>query len=196
MTHLGYSVKEDLLIEKYRPLKQIVPSSLCLTCDVCCRFPEETSFLAPFFTRDEIERLGPAESRFFHSPATGSKIKLQHHGEGCICPYFDPKTQYCKIYGERPLDCRIYPFALMRDPAGGVVLGIDTKCPYIQMHATDPQMKRDAEEVAAFLESESILPILATHPALIGPYQDDVITLRLLERITEAVGRSHPPIQP
>ncbi|NKE69622.1 YkgJ family cysteine cluster protein [Candidatus Manganitrophus noduliformans] len=189
-------MKQDSLVEKYRPLKQIVPSSLCLTCDVCCRFPEETSFLAPFFTQDEIARLGPEQARFFYSPAAGSKIKLQHHGEGCICPYFDPQTQYCKIYGERPLDCRIYPFAILRDPEGGVVLGIDTKCPFIQMHAADPEMKVDAEEVAAFLESASILPILATHPALIGPYQDDVIIVRPLERITEAVGRDHSSIQP
>lgn len=189
-------MKQDSLIEKYRSLKQIVPSSLCLTCDVCCRFPEETSFLAPFFTREEIERLGPAQARFFHSPATGSKIKLQPHGEGCICPYFDPQTQYCKIYGERPLDCRIYPFAILRDPEGAVVLGIDTKCPFIQMHATDAQMKVDAEEVAAFLESDSIRPILETHPALIGRYQEDVIIVRPLARITEAVGRDHSSIQP
>jgi Fe-S-cluster containining protein len=195
-TLFGYSMSQDLLTEKYRPLKQIVPSSLCLTCDVCCRFPEETSFLAPFFTEEEIERLGPAEARFFQFPATGSKIKLQAHEEGCICPYFDPETQYCKIYGERPLDCRIYPFAILRDPEGAVVLGIDTKCPFIQMHAADPGVKVDAEEVAAFLESASILPILATHPGLIGPYQEDVIIVRPLDRITEAVGRKCHSIQP
>ncbi|MBI3803933.1 MAG: YkgJ family cysteine cluster protein [Nitrospirae bacterium] len=180
------------LIEKYRPLKQIVPSSLCLTCDVCCRFPEETSFLAPFFTREEIDQLGSNEARRFHAPVTGSKIRLQPHGEGCICPYFDPQTQFCKIYTDRPLDCRIYPFALLRDQEGAVVLGIDTKCPFIQEHATDPQMQVDAGEVASFLESESILSVLAGHPGLIGPFQDDVILLRPLTRVTERVGRVAP----
>jgi Fe-S-cluster containining protein len=180
--------------EKYSPLKQIVPSSLCFTCDVCCRFPEETSFLAPFFTEEEIGALPGNKKKFFPSEQ-GAKIKLVPHtdGEGCICPNFDPKTQHCLIYEERPLDCRIYPFALLRDREGAVALGIDTKCPFIQEHAWDPQMKRDAEDARAFLESDPIVAVLESHPGLIGPFQDDVILLHPLDRITARVGRIVPP---
>ncbi len=166
-------------MDTYNGLKQIVPSALCLTCDVCCRFPEETSFLAPFFMQHEIAQLGPPARPRFDSPQ-GSKIKLARHGDGCICPYFDPVTQHCGIYTDRPLDCRIYPFALMRDPEGAVVLGIDTKCPYIQEHAQDAQMAKDADAVAQFLESGPIAALWVAHPALIGPFQDDVIILRPL----------------
>lgn len=178
----------EILLKTYAPLKQIVPSSLCLTCDVCCRFPEETSFLAPFFTGEEIALLELSGKRFFTTPTKGSKIRLERHGDGCICPYFDPKTQYCKIYGERPLDCRIYPFALMRDQDGKAVLGIDTKCPFIQEHAQDPIMRSDALEMATFIESPPILEILVTHLALIGPFQDDVIIVHSLERLNNALG--------
>lgn len=180
--------------EKYSPLKQIVPSSLCFTCDVCCRFPEETSFLAPFFTEEEIAALPENRKGFFPS-SQGAKIRLVPHpaGEGCLCPNFDPKTQHCLIYDDRPLDCRIYPFALLRDPEGTVALGIDTKCPFIQEHAGDPEMKRDAEEVKAFLESDEIVAVLERHPGLIGPFQDDVILLHPLVRITERVGRIASP---
>lgn len=180
-------MRSETLQEKYRPLKQIVPSALCLTCDVCCRFPEETSFLTPFFTEEEIDRLGPVEKRFFDAPSKGSKIKLEHYGDGCVCPCFDPKTQYCKVYGERPLDCRIYPFTLMRDENGTVVLGIDKKCPFIQEHAQEANMISDAEEVTRFLESDPILEILVFHPALIGPFQDDVIILHSLDRLNQAL---------
>ena len=38
------------------PLPQLVPSRVCLSCDVCCRFPERDSFLRPYFTSDEIRR--------------------------------------------------------------------------------------------------------------------------------------------
>lgn len=134
--------------------------------------------------------MGSNERGRFLSPETGSKIRLQQHREGCICPFFDPETQHCKIYEKRPLDCRIYPFAIMRDLEGGVVLGIDTKCPFIQEHANDPQMKHDAGEVAAFLESREILPVLVGHPGLIGPYQEDVIPLLPLAQVTAAVGRN------
>lgn len=176
------------LLEKYSPLKQIVPSSLCFTCDVCCRFPEETSFLAPYFTDEEIRLVPGPKKKFFDSPE-GSKTKLIRHpeGEGCICPHFDPKTQHCTIYDDRPLDCRIYPFALMRDQDGAVVLGIDTKCPFIQEHAGDARMKSDADEVAQFLESDPIVATLAAHPLLIGPYQDDVLIICRLEKVNRAV---------
>lgn len=137
--------------------------------------------------RDEIARLGSAALTHFDGPRRGSKIRLAHHGDGCICPYFDPATHYCGIYGDRPLDCRIYPFALLRNPEGEVVLGIDTKCPYIQEHARDAQMLQDAEAVAQFLESEPITVLLASHPALIGPFQDDVVILRRLEKIHAAL---------
>jgi Fe-S-cluster containining protein len=181
------------LTEKYSPLKQMVPSSLCFTCDVCCRFPEETSFLAPYFTEEEIAFVPDPKKSFFDS-LQGAKTQLIRHpeGEGCLCPHFDPKTQHCTIYEARPLDCRIYPFAILRDQAGEVALGIDTKCPFIQEHAWDPQMKRDAAEVKAFLESEPIVSILESHPGLIGRFQDDVILLHPLDRITERVGRIDP----
>ncbi len=174
-------------MEKYRPLPQMVPSILCLTCDVCCRFPEETSVLAPFFTGEEMGLLSSSAKQYF--PLTeGSKIKLKADGEGCICPFFDPATHYCKIYEKRPLDCRIYPFAIMRDETGGVVLGIDTKCPFIQQYAADPQIEQVSDEVLQFLESDPILEILAAHPDLIGPPQEDVIILHPLEKLKNVSG--------
>ncbi len=33
---------------------QLVPSKTCLTCEVCCRFPEADIFLRPYFTAEEI----------------------------------------------------------------------------------------------------------------------------------------------
>lgn len=170
-------------MESYDALKQIVPSALCLACDVCCRFPEEESFLRPFFTTGEIAQLAPGERHRFPNER-GSRIRLEPHGEGCICPYFDPATHFCKIYSDRPLDCRIYPFALLRDEKGEVALGIDPLCPYIQEHARDPQMAEEAEGVARFLESEPICTLIAQHPSLIGPFQGQVIVLRLLDKVT------------
>ncbi|HZH48759.1 MAG TPA: hypothetical protein VFD86_03230, partial [Nitrospira sp.] len=35
---------------------QLVPSSVCLRCDVCCRFPDVDSPLRPYFTSEEISQ--------------------------------------------------------------------------------------------------------------------------------------------
>src|SRR5438445_13763388 len=38
-----------------RVVEQIVPSRVCYTCDVCCRFPERDSPLRLYFTREEMQ---------------------------------------------------------------------------------------------------------------------------------------------
>lgn len=159
-------------------LPQIVPSELCLRCDVCCRFPERESFLRPYFTARERERAiasGLAPD-LLPDPA-GGRIALVPHptDDGYICPAFDPKTQHCGIYDTRPLDCRIYPLALMRDDEGRrAILGLDTKCPYVQDAAQEARLIAYAREVGRLLREPGLRDVLSANPALINRLQDDV----------------------
>ncbi|MEK9138393.1 MAG: YkgJ family cysteine cluster protein, partial [Bacteroidota bacterium] len=116
-------------------LQQIVPSKVCLACDVCCRFLEPDSFLAPIFTDSEMKTAiaHDIDANLFRPMADGrsGRITLKPHREMYICPCFNPETSECNIYPIRPLDCHIYPFALMYDPTGTqVVLGVDMFCPF------------------------------------------------------------------
>ena len=180
--------------EQGKPLRQIVPQELCLICDVCCRFPEPTSFLAPYFTGEEIaeaEKSGLLRGGF--PDPRGSRITLVPNGEGCRCPNFDPATQQCRIYDVRPLDCRLYPFSLYWDEAGReVLLGMDTKCPFIREETHRSALIAFAEDVQGFVQSREIVRLLADHPGLIGPFQSDVIQIRSLPKVTEAL-RPHVP---
>jgi len=95
---------------------QIVPSQVCLSCGVSCRFPERDSSFLPFFTGSEIQQaiaLGIDAS--FFSDSGGSQVEPGPNpfGEGYLCPAFDPETSHCRIYEVRPLDCQIYPFVVM-----------------------------------------------------------------------------------
>ncbi|MFZ5875048.1 MAG: YkgJ family cysteine cluster protein [Nitrospirota bacterium] len=163
-------------------LPQIVPSEVCLRCDVCCRFPERESFLRPYFTAQERERaiasgLAP---ELLPDPA-GGRITLVPHptGDGYICPAFDTTTQYCRIYEARPLDCRIYPLALMRDEDDqGVVLGLDTKCPYVQDPAQEARLIAYAQRVGDLLQEPGMRHVLSNNPALVNRFQDDVRPIR------------------
>src|SRR5437016_3656654 len=83
--------KRDLI--QITPLPQHVPSRVCLSCDVCCRFPEADSFLRPYFTAQEITEavsrgIDPAA---FPNPH-GSQIRVvpSPAGEGYLCSAFDP----------------------------------------------------------------------------------------------------------
>jgi len=169
-------------------IRQIVPPEWCRSCDVCCHFPEEDSFLRPYFTREEIERATDAgmDAGCFHNP-NGGKISLCRAGDGFLCPCYDPGESRCRIYTVRPLDCIIYPFALMWGREGKrVILGVDTKCPYIQIVVPEltSRLIEDARLVGCSIESPPILSIISENPALIGPFQEDVIPLHTLHRLT------------
>lgn len=180
-------VEPELLVTSPKTLPQIVPSSACARCEVCCRFPEADSFLRPYFMEQEIEAavargIDPA---LFSKPA-GAQINLVKHplGEGYLCPAFDPVANRCGIYEERPLDCRLYPLALMWDEARErVLLGWDQKCPFM-LETLPPAIAEHAERVTALLSTDEMIDRLTAHPRLIGRFQDDVVVIRELPRLT------------
>ncbi|MCC6544243.1 MAG: YkgJ family cysteine cluster protein [Nitrospirae bacterium] len=181
-------------------ITQIVPPEWCFKCDVCCRFPEKDSFLAPYFTHDEIltalayvAESAHAEGTAFYSvlnppPHGGCKISLIPFEEGFICPEFNPVSAHCKIYDVRPFDCIIYPFALMWSAEGKeILLGVDMKCPYIAEFINSESLRDAYIEMSAIIDSSPVLDIISKNPAFIGPYQHDVSHAETLINLTQEI---------
>ena len=173
---------------------QLVSGSSCVRCEVCCHFPDADSFLRPYFTAQEIvAAVAHGLSPQFFPDRPGSQIDLVQNaaGEGYLCPAFDPISSRCGIYDVRPLDCRLYPLALMwNEVHADVLLGWDTKCPV--MHETIPRMIADhAERVADLLTREEVAEIIAGNPRLIGRFQEDVVIIKRLPQLTARVLRGH-----
>jgi hypothetical protein len=115
------------------------------------------------------------------------------HGDGYLCPAFDSATSTCRIYEQRPLDCQLYPLALMWDePHDQVLLGWDTKCPFMREEIPG-EIQRHADRVMALLDQPDIRGHVVAHPRLIGRFQEDVVVLALLPRLTEAVAGQWGP---
>ncbi|NOT23268.1 MAG: DUF2156 domain-containing protein [Nitrospiraceae bacterium] len=172
------------------PLSQLVPSHICLQCDVCCRFPDPDSALRPYFTENEIAGAlaGGLQGRAFPN-RRGSQVQLvpDSHNDGYICPAFETATLTCRIYEQRPLDCQLYPLALMWDERQDqVLLGWDTKCPFMREQIPG-EVQRHAEQVMGLLNQADIHDQVVAHPRLIGRFQEDVVVLASLPRLTEAV---------
>jgi len=177
-------------------LPQLVPSRTCLQCDVCCRFPDPDSALRPYFAENEITRAlaGGVEGTAFPD-RHGSQVVLvpDPHGDGYLCPAFDSATSTCRIYEQRPLDCQLYPLALMWDePHDQVLLGWDTKCPFMREEIPG-EIQRHADRVMTLLDQPDIRGHVVAHPRLIGRFQEDVVVLALLPRLTEAVAGQWGP---
>lgn len=173
-----------------RILPQLVPSSACFRCEVCCRFPDPDSVLRPYFTGQEISRamahgLGSAA---FPDPQ-GCQVALvpDSNGEGFHCPAFQSETGACRLYAQRPLDCQLYPLALMWNAAhNGVVLGWDRKCPFMGTQAPE-SVRHHADQVMTMFTQHGTLEEIARHPRLIGRFQEDVVVLAPLEALTQAI---------
>jgi hypothetical protein len=193
------------------PGPQVVPSTVCFRCEVCCRFPDRDSLLRPYFTADEIQQAvmhGVTPSSF--PDHRGSQVEVVPHptDEGFLCPAFDPVTHHCRIYEVRPLDCQLYPFALMwNEQRNTVLFGWDTLCPFLLEQALGDTPRKgespprstlespmalmeQARAVVAYLESDDVLNILAAHPRLVTPFQPDVVVLQCLERLTATLQTS------
>lgn len=168
-------------------LYQIIPAEVCCSCDVCCRFLEVDSPLAPIFTEAETEKViaAGADTSLFRPQADGksAQVQLQPHKDFYICPFFDPETSHCTIYPIRPLDCQLYPFALMLSQDGSeVVLGVDTLCPFGEEHLETETFQRHICDVINYIESKEVTAQIVKHWSLIGDYQDTVKIIHTLSR--------------
>ena len=79
--------------------------------------------MRPYFTAEEIREAvarGIDPAQFPHPDGGQVSLVPNPAGEGYLCPAFDPATSHCRIYEVRPLDCQIYPLALMWAPAYAV----------------------------------------------------------------------------
>ena len=170
-----------------KQLYQIIPSAVCFSCDVCCRFLEADSPLAPIFTEIEMEKTiaHGADPVIFRSQADGksAQIQLKPHNDFYICPFFEAETSHCTIYPIRPLDCQLYPFALMlSEDRNEVVLGVDTLCPFGEAHLETEAFQRHIRSVIDYVESDEVSAQIVANWSLIGDYQDTVNIVHTLSR--------------
>lgn len=177
-------------------LYQIIPSEVCFSCDVCCRFLAVDSPLAPIFTEREKARVvaDGADPALFRPPVDGksAQVHLKPHDDFYICPFFEPETSRCSIYPIRPLDCQLYPFAMMFSEDGSeVVLGVDTLCPFGEEHLETETFQQHIREVIAYVESEAVTEQIAANWSLIGDYQDTVIIVHTLTQLRNAASATH-----
>ena len=172
-------------------LKQLIPSDICLRCDVCCRFSDPQSDRVPFFLPEEREQLTPQERKAFSHPLI---LSVSPEEGRCRCAFFEPETHACRIYGHRPLDCQLYPFLLLWNPTHSrVVLGLDIQCPFVQDLTQTQDLLAYAEEVKAFLEKREQVERLVKNPGMIGEPQEETLLLSPLSHLTETLCHLAPP---
>ena len=142
-------------------LKQIIPSNICLSCDVCCRFLDRDASLRPLFLAHEIT------SKIKLRLDKTSRVELKEFQNMYICPFFNTKSNKCAIYSKRPFDCQLYPFAVMFDEKHEkIVLGIDKKCPFALNPENTRLIKENFHYLVDLLEKKENASLIAKNPKI------------------------------
>jgi Fe-S-cluster containining protein len=139
-------------------MKQIVKLSDCIACRECCRFYKGYEHLAPI-----IEKGG----RHFRIVCTERK------GNYYICPFL--KEGFCMINSNKPYDCAIYPFNIMRDRKGAVVLAYDKSCKGLRKKSKK-ELLEYADYLADYIEKKKILK----KKHYIEPFQKELTPIKKL----------------
>ncbi|MCG8429856.1 MAG: YkgJ family cysteine cluster protein, partial [Candidatus Omnitrophica bacterium] len=116
----------------------------------------------------------------FISP--GKKIRLitDHSGDHAyLCPCLNLRDDTCRIYAQRPLECRLYPLVLARS-GGKFYLGADSQCPFVEQEMLQPAFQEYIESVKAYLRGEEASGMLRGNLHLFQEYTG-IVTLAELK---------------
>ncbi len=132
------------------PIQQFVPSTVCLSCDGCCRFKESDSPWRPKMGKEDVANTvhkGLAESIFAQVLDSDGHIKTKSCDDGHICSFFNKEHNTCRIYTGRPFECQLYPF-ILEQKQGRVALSVHLNCPFVQEKRNTPEF----DEYVAYLK--------------------------------------------
>ena len=171
-----------------------VPEQTCLSCQGCCRFNAVNSQWRPKISEEEIEDIHQTmeSGRNIYFSATvdqehflkTSEIPKSHQSMAtCQCTFFDIENNKCKIYKQRPFDCRLYPFLLV-EKNGAYFVGVHLNCPFIEKTRYQPVFKDHVEKLKQFFAQPDVLEYFKRNKFLAGEfaeYQHEIDCLFKLE---------------
>lgn len=151
-------------------LKKILSPAFCAECRLCCKFDCTDTWELPVFakkTADAVTVLSPDAQFTQAGDELTFKAPPLSGGELYSCPALTDHG--CGLSAEhKPFDCMIWPFRMMRDENGRMVITVCTLCNGIG--------KKDTESLAAFLREEKLDTLIFSyaekHPSHIKPLMD------------------------
>ena len=152
----------------------------CKKCRECCKFEKDEIYFAPLFTRGEIERLkNKASFKPYKNSDEIFQIELIKSGPIYVCPYLNNREHICKIYENRPFDCKIWPFIFMKDKKGNLVLACFHKdmCRVVG-NMSDKEFEGYREETMGWLEKSKMVDYIRMHKELAWDYEADTFIIK------------------
>ncbi len=148
-------------------LKEILNNKTCARCQICCLFDSSDIWEMPLITPELSERIAKDYPEIKMKPVSEKaqcKVFDADYGKDGLahCPMLTEKG--CALGDEKPFDCRIWPFRLMKK-GNLLLLTLSPVCPSVSGLPVD--------KISEF--AQKIIPdILAEanrNPEMIKPYE-------------------------
>lgn len=162
-------------------LKKILNPSSCAACRVCCGFDREDVWEIPIVTAELAEYIKKNIKSNVDLEPFGKeykfKMKFTDGEELSYCPMLTENG--CVLKDNKPFDCRIWPFRIMR--ISDDVIGI-TVSPVCETVSALPLSELTAFLLGEERMGEKIFEYAAKHPDAIKPYIDNYPILMVKKR--------------
>ncbi|MCK5178809.1 MAG: YkgJ family cysteine cluster protein, partial [Candidatus Omnitrophica bacterium] len=86
-----------------------------------------------------------------------------------VCTFFHSDDSTCRIYHNRPFECRLYPFLLIRK-GDDVAVGVHLSCPHVREKRHDEDFKSYIESLQEYFQQQEVIEFVQRNQALPGNY--------------------------
>lgn len=150
-------------------MKQLLTLQDCLDCKDCCYYYINYRDLAPAFdktTKADKKRLVDKKTHFI------ARCSKKKNDDYFFCDF--KQGDRCELEEQRPFACKLYPFNVMKDKNGNVVIGIDWNCKGVKKK-TKEEIDIYIKKLKPFLKKE-----LENRPFLVENFQKEIKIIEYL----------------
>ncbi|MBU5689753.1 MAG: YkgJ family cysteine cluster protein [Candidatus Aenigmatarchaeota archaeon] len=155
--------------------------NICQECRGCCKFSKDDEYFSPVFTKKEIENAKINRKMFKQKSKNVFQINLikSKLGNYLVCPFLDEETHLCKIYANRPMDCKLWPIIFMFDKNGKDIFlaCFDKSFCKILENMSEDEFIEYKKNVMEFIKSNKLIYQLKEHKELIWNYEKDTFLI-------------------
>ncbi len=147
----------------YKDFPEFVTSEACLQCDGCCRFSDDKSVWRPKVGKEELT------DSIRNDIGEEFCLRTIDKNNQAQCVFFRETNNKCSIYPNRPFDCRLYPFVLLKEK-NRRFLSVHKMCPYVSSKHNSEEFKKAVCEIKKYMNGKSIKIFVSQNRHLFGEY--------------------------
>lgn len=163
-------------------LSKILDRKTCAQCKFCCSFRRCSLWETPVFTCESAERISKEyeQNYFYEKEINGEKAvaydlkslyKSEDPEEEAKCPFLDSNSGCMLSNDDKPFDCKIWPFRVLKK-SEALVIGLTPTCPSVNSLNIDDLKKFVMEELY-----DKVFEYAHNHREIIKDYDDKYIIM-------------------